>query len=77
MTGITNLAIHTPALESISVKYLPAWFVSTAFHFEHHRKLAMNYAAPTLNIDIVVRKSNGLDRILARAFGKAYEEKVA
>ena len=78
ITGLTNLAIHTPALESLTVKWFPTWFVTTAFHFEHHRKLAMNYAAPTLNIDVVVRKSAFMDRLLARLFGKAYEEnKVA
>ena len=77
ITGLTNLSILTPALETMTVKYAPSWRVTTAFHFEHHRKLAMNYAAPTLNVDSVVRKSGTLDRFLARLFGKAYEEKIA
>lgn len=76
LTGLFNLTIHTPALEQITIKYAPDWFVTTAFHFDHHRKLAMNYAAPTLNVDFIVRGSPALDRMLACVFGKAYQEKA-
>mmetsp|Transcript_28205 Transcript_28205/g.87278 ORF Transcript_28205/g.87278 Transcript_28205/m.87278 type:complete len:255 (-) Transcript_28205:74-838(-) len=71
--GFTNLLIHTPDLEPLSKK-LPAWLVGTHDHFEHHRKLAKNYAAPTFNLDTAVRQSPAADRVLARWFGKAYLE---
>ena len=35
----------------------------------------MNYAAPTLKVDALVRSSSALDKGLARLFGKAYDEK--
>ena len=73
--GFANLLIHTPWLEEASTQYLPAWVVTTAGHGSHHRKLKLNYAAPTLNIDFFVRKSARVDRYLAGVFGKAYEEK--
>ena len=70
--SFTNLLIHTPWLEEASAKYLPPWLVSTAGHIEHHRKLSMNYAAPTLNVDHWVRASVYADKMLAKVFGKAY-----
>jgi len=75
-TGLVNLTIHTPALEGATEKMLPGWLINTTFHFEHHRKLAMNYAAPTLNVDAAVRRSATLNGLLARVFGKAYQEKA-
>jgi len=68
--GFANLLIHTPALEQVSER-LPAWLVGTHDHFAHHRALAKNYAAPTLNVDTIVRRSHAVDRLLARVFGKA------
>lgn len=73
-TGLINLLLHTPWLEDLAERYVPSWFVSTHDHFSHHRKLAMNYAAPTFNIDVLVRGSARLDAALARLFGKAYTQ---
>lgn len=50
---VTNLLIHTPALE----KYVWFWvFVSTHDHLEHHRKLRGNYGAPVFHVDRIVRR---------------------
>lgn len=70
--GLTNLFIHTPWLESLAEKHMPTWLVSTADHFAHHKKLEMNYAAPTFNIDTLVRSVPRVDAALASIFGKAY-----
>jgi sterol desaturase/sphingolipid hydroxylase (fatty acid hydroxylase superfamily) len=40
--SLNNLLIHTPALEAAS-RWLPALFVSTADHLDHHRRLTTNY----------------------------------
>jgi len=50
IVSFANLLIHTPKLEKLSER-LPPTFVSTNGHLEHHRKLNMNYAAPTINVD--------------------------
>ena len=39
----TTLLIHTPWLEAASARYLPAAFVSTADHMEHHRRLTTRH----------------------------------
>ena len=75
LIGFTNLLIHTPWLEEPSAKYLPAWLVSTASHMEHHRKLTKNYAAPTFDIDWVVRRSGTVEKLLAKVYGRALCEK--
>jgi sterol desaturase/sphingolipid hydroxylase (fatty acid hydroxylase superfamily) len=51
-----NLTIHTPRLEKLSEQWMPRAFSSAYLHMEHHRKLTINYAAPTLNIDWIVAK---------------------
>jgi sterol desaturase/sphingolipid hydroxylase (fatty acid hydroxylase superfamily) len=55
VVSFANLLIHTPACSCMS-KYLEAvYLVSEHLHLEHHRKLTMNYAAPILNIDKLVK----------------------
>ena len=46
-----NLLIHTPCLETFSEHHMSKIFSSAYLHAEHHRKLTINYAAPTINID--------------------------
>jgi sterol desaturase/sphingolipid hydroxylase (fatty acid hydroxylase superfamily) len=45
-----NILVHTPWLEALSRKVEPMW-VSTRGHLEHHRRLTVHYAAPTVNLD--------------------------
>ena len=52
-----NLLIHTPSLEELSKRLWPV-FSSTHRHIEHHKRLNVNYAAPTLNIDWFVKQIN-------------------
>jgi sterol desaturase/sphingolipid hydroxylase (fatty acid hydroxylase superfamily) len=54
--AFTNILVHTPKLDELSRKYLPVWLVSTHDHLEHHRKLNVKYAAPTINIDYFVER---------------------
>lgn len=54
--SMTNLSIHTPKIEAWSERNLPAWIVTTHDHLEHHRKLNIHYAAPTVNIDWAAEK---------------------
>ena len=56
IVSMTNLSIHTPRIEAWSERNIPACWVSTHDHLEHHRKLNVHYAAPTLNIDWAVGK---------------------
>ena len=49
-----NLILHTPTIEAWSERNMPQWWVSTHDHMEHHRKLNVHYAAPTLNLDWAV-----------------------
>lgn len=56
--SMANLSIHTPKIEAWSEKYMPSWVVSTHDHLEHHRKLNIHYAAPTMNIDWAAEKWN-------------------
>jgi sterol desaturase/sphingolipid hydroxylase (fatty acid hydroxylase superfamily) len=51
IVSFNNLLEHTEWLSPYAEKYLPACFVGTHEHTEHHRKLTTNYAAPTFNID--------------------------
>lgn len=53
--SFSNLSIHTPKIEAWSEKNIPAFWVSTHDHLEHHRKLNVHYGAPTFNIDWAAR----------------------
>lgn len=57
-----NVLVHTPKLESISMKVIPSFWVSTNNHLDHHRKLTSHYASPTFNIDNLVQ---GLKEMIA------------
>lgn len=59
-TAMTNLSIHTPKIEAWSERNMPAWWVSTHNHMEHHSKLTVHYGAPTFNVDWVVEKLAGV-----------------
>ena len=74
--GHVNNLIHYAPLERLSVRYVPWLGVSTADHFEHHRKLTSNYAAPTLNVDRLVCLSPALERAAARVFAAAFGKPV-
>ena len=74
--GHVNNLIHDAPLERLSVRYVPWLGVSTADHFEHHRKLTSNYAAPTLNVDRLVCLSPALERAAARVFAAAFGKPV-
>lgn len=54
--SLTNLLIHTPGLEELSGRILPWWVVSTKDHIEHHRDLKSHYAAPTINLDKIIKE---------------------
>jgi sterol desaturase/sphingolipid hydroxylase (fatty acid hydroxylase superfamily) len=53
LVSLCNLLIHTPSLEALS-EHLPPVLVTTHAHMEHHKRLSMNYAAPTLNVDWIL-----------------------
>ena len=74
--GHVNNLIHYAPLERLSVRYVPWLGVSTADHFEHHRKLTSNYAAPTLNVDRLVCLSPALERAATRVFAAAFGKPV-
>ena len=54
IVSLTNLLIHTPYLADASASLVPALFVSTADHLDHHKRLTTHYAAPTLSVDRVL-----------------------
>ena len=56
IASITNLLVHTPILQEVSMKYVPRYFVSTNDHLTHHAKITTNYASPTFNIDYILSK---------------------
>jgi sterol desaturase/sphingolipid hydroxylase (fatty acid hydroxylase superfamily) len=58
--SVFNLLVHTPRLEAAAAKLCPPWWVSTADHMEHHRRLTVHYASPTLNIDWIVTRCNAI-----------------
>lgn len=66
IVSMFNLVIHTPVIEAWSERNMPDWWVSTHDHMEHHRKLNVHYAAPTVNLDWAVEKLN--------ASGKGHEQ---
>ena len=49
---VSNLAIHTPALEDM-MKCLPWFLVMPSDHVTHHRQLTCNYGAPLIHFDRV------------------------
>ena len=53
--SLSNLLIHTPRLEEVS-KILGPLFVTTHGHIEHHKRMNVNYAAPTINMDWIVEQ---------------------
>jgi hypothetical protein len=55
VVSVCNLLIHTPRLEEWSKALGPA-FVTTHGHLEHHRRMTINYAAPTINVDWIVEQ---------------------
>lgn len=52
--SVANLLVHMPALEALSARYLPALFVGTHDHLEHHKRLTCLYSAPTFSVDRIV-----------------------
>mmetsp|Transcript_33506 Transcript_33506/g.70510 ORF Transcript_33506/g.70510 Transcript_33506/m.70510 type:complete len:255 (+) Transcript_33506:140-904(+) len=70
IVSLNNLLIHTPSLEDLSQSLVPWFAVSTTDHLEHHRRLTKNYAAPTLNIDAMLRKFATVDSAVASVFGR-------
>jgi len=54
IVAITNLYIHTPALED-TLSFLPWIFVSPADHLTHHRQQRQDYAAPVFHYDRIIR----------------------
>jgi hypothetical protein len=51
-----NIVVHTPKLEAWSERWVPFFWVSTADHLNHHRKLQVHYASPCFNIDNISRQ---------------------
>ena len=59
IVSITNVMIHFPKISTWS-KNVPAWWVATHDHLEHHRRLNCKYAAPTFNVDFFVHCLEGV-----------------
>jgi hypothetical protein len=55
---VTNLLVHSPRFQALSMRYVPNWCVATADHLEHHQRVHCKYASPTINIDYLVGKWN-------------------
>jgi len=68
IVSFNNLLIHTPPLETLATFLLPKVFVSTGKHLEHHRLLTKNYAAPTVNVDLLLSSSSIMTRLADRFF---------
>lgn len=62
--SITSSFVHTPILEDLAIRYVPNLFVSTNKHLEHHRRVTMNYASPTWNIDWILKQYEKLPNII-------------
>jgi sterol desaturase/sphingolipid hydroxylase (fatty acid hydroxylase superfamily) len=58
--------IHTPVIEEWCARNLPAWWVGTDDHFEHHRRLTKNYAAPCLHLDHLLGQPNAKEDVQKR-----------
>lgn len=52
VVSLSNLVVHSPAFEHLK---LPWFMVSPRDHFEHHALQRKNFAAPTFNIDNIVK----------------------
>lgn len=65
--GHVNNFLHTPWMENLSQRHSPWWWVGASDHFEHHRQLTNNYAAPTFNIDRLLGLAPKLERAIDRA----------
>jgi sterol desaturase/sphingolipid hydroxylase (fatty acid hydroxylase superfamily) len=59
VVAVSNLAIHTPALEE-KMQYLPWFLVMPSDHVTHHRQLTCNYGAPLIHFDRVFSCVNGV-----------------
>jgi sterol desaturase/sphingolipid hydroxylase (fatty acid hydroxylase superfamily) len=59
IVSFSNLLIHTPRLEEIS-KSLGPLLVTTHGHIEHHKRMNLNFAAPTINVDWIVEQLQSL-----------------
>jgi len=58
IVSLTNLCIHTPALEDI-MSSLPWIFVSTSDHMLHHRRQRHDYSAPVFHYDRILHVVRG------------------
>lgn len=56
LVSTANIFIHTPVIEAWSERNIPSFWVGVHDHMEHHRKLNIHYAAPTVNLDWAVEK---------------------
>ncbi|KAG7352637.1 fatty acid hydroxylase superfamily protein [Nitzschia inconspicua] len=54
ITIVLNAVVHTPKLEARSEQWIPFFWVSTADHLNHHRKLQVHYASPLFNVDNIL-----------------------
>lgn len=61
ITIVLNTMVHTPKLEAWSERWIPDFWVSTADHLNHHRKLHVHYASPLFNIDNILLRRKSLD----------------
>jgi len=59
IVAVSNLAIHTPALEN-TMKHLPWFVVLPSDHIAHHRQLTCNYGAPLIHFDRVLSYAHNL-----------------
>jgi sterol desaturase/sphingolipid hydroxylase (fatty acid hydroxylase superfamily) len=56
ITIVLNAVVHTPKLEAWSERWIPFFWVSTADHLNHHRKLLRHFASPLFNIDNILSR---------------------
>ncbi|GKZ00924.1 hypothetical protein MPSEU_001043900 [Mayamaea pseudoterrestris] len=52
IVSLFNLLVHMPAMEAFS-SYFEPHCVSASSHKRHHTSLTCNYAAPTMNLDMI------------------------
>jgi hypothetical protein len=55
IVSLTNLMVHTPKLETLYMKRVPEFLVSTNNHLDHHHKLRVHYASSIINVDNIIR----------------------
>jgi Fatty acid hydroxylase superfamily len=56
ITIVLNAVVHTPKLETWSERWIPFFWVSTADHLNHHRRLVVHFASPLFNIDNILSR---------------------